>query len=411
MALFPMVILTMTIERMCILWEERGSSEALTAGLGSLLAAALAFLFMNIKSVEHLIFVFPELLLVLLAANILLGTVFRLSAYGFDAIQSPGSRLNAMFTILRNLRQRGVMGINRRNAQYVLKYNPRRLYPLVDDKLRTKELALENGIAVPELYWAIEVEGQVHKLPEVLQDRRDFVVKPAHGSGGEGILVINGSVNNRLRKADGRLLTWDELNHHIFSVLSGLYSLGGQPDKALIEYRVEFDPLFEHITYQGVPDIRIIVFLGVPAMSMIRLPTRISDGKANLHQGAVGVGVDIATGQTLAGVMENEIVSQHPDTGNVLAGLTIPNWYDLLVIAARCYELTRLGYLGVDIVLDKDLGPLILELNARPGLNIQIANNAGLLSRLELVEKHHAALESVEQRVAFAREHFRVAEH
>jgi alpha-L-glutamate ligase-like protein len=315
-----------------------------------------------------------------------------------------------MFRLLRNLRKRGVVGINRRNAQYVLKYNPRNLYPLVDDKLRTKELAQQNGIAVPELYGVIEVEGQVRKLPEVLKDRQDFVIKPAHGSGGEGILVINGKVNNRLRKADGRLLTWDELNHHVFSVLSGLYSLGGQPDKALIEYRVEFDPLFEHITFQGVPDIRIIVFLGVPVMSMIRLPTRISDGKANLHQGAVGVGVDIATGQTLAGVMENEIVAEHPDTGNVLAGLTIPNWHELLVIASRCHELTLLGYLGVDIVLDRTLGPLILELNARPGLNIQIANNTGLLPRLDLVEEHHADLDSVDRRVAFAQEHFRVTE-
>ena len=316
-----------------------------------------------------------------------------------------------MLTLLRNLRKRGVVGINRRNAQYVLKYNPRRLYPLVDDKLLTKELALANGIAVPELYWTIELEGQVAKLQEILQDRQNFVVKPAHGSGGEGILVIKGRVNNRPRKADGRVMTWEELSHHIFSVLSGLYSLGGQPDKALVEYCVEFDPLFEHITFQGVPDIRIIVFLGVPVMSMIRLPTRSSDGKANLHQGAVGVGLDMATGRTLTGVMGNEFVTQHPDTGNVLSGLMIPNWHNLLVIAARCYELTQLGYLGVDIVLDKDLGPLILELNARPGLNIQIANNAGLQSRLDLIEKHHADLKDLGQRVAFAQTHFLVAEN
>lgn len=313
-----------------------------------------------------------------------------------------------MFTLMRNLKQRGVVGINRRNAEYVLKYNPRRLYPLVDDKLRTKELAQANGIAVPELYWVVEAEGQVAQLPEVLKDRNEFVIKPAHGSGGEGILVIKGRVNNRPRKADGRLLTWEALDHHIFSVLSGLYSLGGQPDKALIEYCVEFDPLFEHITHQGVPDIRIIVFLGVPVMSMIRLPTRSSDGKANLHQGAVGVGVDMGTGKTLTGVMENEIVAQHPDTGNELSGLLIPNWPDLLSIAARCYEITHLGYLGVDIVLDKYLGPLILELNARPGLNIQIANDAGLKLRLDQVEQHHHSLADVGQRVAFAQDHFRV---
>lgn len=79
-ALFPMVILTMTIERMSIVWEERGSIEALTSGLGSLLTAAIAFVVMNIKFVEHLIFVFPELLLVLFAITLLLGryTGYRL---------------------------------------------------------------------------------------------------------------------------------------------------------------------------------------------------------------------------------------------------------------------------------------------------------------------------------------------
>jgi hypothetical protein len=77
-SLFPMVILTMTIERMSILWEERGSSEALTAGLGSLLTAVVAFLIMNVKLIEHLLFVFPELLLVLFSANLLVG---RYSGY------------------------------------------------------------------------------------------------------------------------------------------------------------------------------------------------------------------------------------------------------------------------------------------------------------------------------------------
>jgi hypothetical protein len=72
-ALFPMVILTMTIERMSIVWEERGAYEAIKQGLGSLLAASLAYLVMNNRAVQHLFFVFPELLLVLLAACLLLG--------------------------------------------------------------------------------------------------------------------------------------------------------------------------------------------------------------------------------------------------------------------------------------------------------------------------------------------------
>jgi alpha-L-glutamate ligase-like protein len=311
-----------------------------------------------------------------------------------------------MFGIIKAFKKKGVLAINRRNADYTLRYNPRRLYPLVDDKARTKQLAQANGIAVPDLYTLVEVEGQVHGLPETLKGRSDFVIKPAHGSGGEGILVITDRFNGRLRRADGVIISWEELNHHLFNVLSGLYSLGGQPDQALVEYRVKFDPIFERISYQGVPDIRIILLMGVPVMSMVRLPTRMSDGKANLHQGAVGAGIDIATGTTLAAVLGNDIVADHPDTGHPVTGLAIPHWDNLLNLAARCFELTGLGYQGVDIVLDRDRGPLILELNARPGLNIQIANNAGLLLRLKLVEQCYVKLHTADQRVAFAKDHF-----
>ncbi len=311
-----------------------------------------------------------------------------------------------MFGIVKRLKDRGVLAINRRNADYTLWYNPRRLYPLVDDKLRTKELAIKHGISVPELYGVIEVEGQVRTLRKMLGDRTDFVVKPAHGSGGEGILVISGRIGDRFRKADGTIIVQEELDYHIFSILSGLYSLGGQPDKALIEYRVLFDPVFEKISYQGVPDVRIIVFLGVPVMSMVRLPTRKSDGKANLHQGAVGAGIDIPTGMTLNAVWDNLVVTEHPDTGEPLRGILIPGWDSLLDLAARCYEITGLGYQGVDIVLDRDNGPLILELNARPGLNIQIANNAGLLPRLDMVKAEHQNLSNVAERIQFAKDHF-----
>lgn len=305
------------------------------------------------------------------------------------------------------LRERGILGINRRNADYTLKYNKRSLYPLVDDKLRTKRLAQQHDIAVPELYGVIEVEGQVGNLHKVLAEHADFVIKPAHGSGGEGILVIVDQQKGKYRRSDGVIVTLDEVKHHTFNVLSGLYSLGGQSDAALIEYRVKFDPLFEAIAYQGVPDVRIIVFLGVPAMSMVRLPTRMSSGKANLHQGAIGAGIDLATGTTLKAVWGNEIVEEHPDTRNPVTGVSIPLWDQLLTIAAKCYDITGLGYLGADIVLDRDLGPLVLELNARPGLNIQIANKAGLLHRLELIEKEASGLHTVEDRIAFAREHFR----
>jgi alpha-L-glutamate ligase-like protein len=311
-----------------------------------------------------------------------------------------------MFGLARQLAAIGVLGLNHRNAGYTLWHNPRKLYPLVDDKLRTKQLALRAGIAVPELYGVVEGEYQLRNLPGMLKQYSDFVIKPAYGSGGDGILVISGRSKDLYRKPDGLLISQEELNHHVANIMSGLYSLGGQPDKALIEYRVQIDPLFEAISYQGVPDIRVIVFLGVPVMSMVRLPTRMSGGRANLHQGALGAGIDLATGMTLTAVWRNDIVTEHPDTGDPVTGLRIPGWDELLRLAANCYQLSGLGYQGVDIVLDKDKGALILELNARPGLNIQIANRAGLLPRLNVVERSHRSLHGVEERVAFARTYF-----
>lgn len=311
-----------------------------------------------------------------------------------------------MLGLARRLADYGIMGINRRNAEFTLALNPRRYYPLVDDKLRTKELALAAGIPVPALYGVVEIEYQVRHLPRWLKDHDDFVIKPAHGSGGQGILVIAGKSRDNYRTVSGEMLTQPELNHHVFNILGGLYSLGGQTDCAMIEYRVRFDPVFDHICFQGVPDIRIVVFLGVPVMAMLRLPTRQSGGKANLHQGAIGAGIDLASGRTIHGVNRQDIVYDHPDTGHSISGLTVPHWDRLLTIAARTYELTGLGYLGVDMVLDQDQGPLLLELNARPGLAIQIANAAGLMPRVKLVEAHLKELSGVDERIAFARRHF-----
>jgi len=311
-----------------------------------------------------------------------------------------------MFRLAKQLCGIGALGLNRRNADYTLKYNQRRLYPLVDDKLRTKQLAEEAGMAVPELYGVVEAAHQIRHWSDLLKGRSDFVVKPSRGSGGEGILVISGRLKDMYRVTNGELASQSELDYHVLNILSGIYSLGGLSDRALVEYRVQCDPVFDSVTYHGVPDIRIVVFLGVPVMAMVRLPTRMSRGKANLHQGAVGAGIDMAKGTTLTGVWKNNIVTEHPDTGMRLTHLKVPKWEHLLQLASRCYELTGLGYQGVDLVLDRDRGPLILELNARPGLNIQIANHAGLLPRLEVVEQLRERLHSAEDRVAFSQQRF-----
>ncbi|NJD07291.1 MAG: alpha-L-glutamate ligase-like protein [Methylococcaceae bacterium] len=304
----------------------------------------------------------------------------------------------------RRLRELGIMGMNQRNADFILPYNQRSRYPLVDDKRRTKDLAQAAGIAVPKLYGVIEIEHQVEELEILLAPYPEFVIKPAHGSGGEGIWVVSSGAGGRYRLAGGEQVGVDELGYHISSILSGMYSLGGLPDCALLEYRVRFDPIFDAVSYQGGPDIRTVVFRGVPVMAMLRLPTRESGGKANLHQGAIGVGIDLRDGSTFSGVRRESPVEHHPDTGGTIASLQIPHWDEILALTARCHDLVGLGYLGVDIVIDRDLGPLMLEMNARPGLSIQLANNAGLLPRLNRVRSLETVPESVEERIVLAKE-------
>jgi alpha-L-glutamate ligase-like protein len=306
----------------------------------------------------------------------------------------------------RKLKEIGLVGLNQRNADFILMYNPRKFYPRVDDKFITKQMALAQGLPVPELYALVREEHEIEEVHEKIKGFEQFVVKPAHGSGGDGILVITGRKGDKFKKSSGQLMNRDDFNHHISNALSGLYSLGGQPDHVLIEYCVQFDPIFDHVSYKGVPDIRIIVFKGYPVMAMIRLPTRQSDGKANLHQGAIGVGIDIPTGLTKRGVFEGNRISEHPDTDSSIIGLQIPRWDELLMIAAKSSELSGLGYVGVDIVLDKTLGPLILELNARPGLAIQMANGNGLGLRLKKIEALESIASDPLERIAFAKANF-----
>jgi alpha-L-glutamate ligase-like protein len=308
--------------------------------------------------------------------------------------------------VWRALDGRGIMGMNQRNALYVGPLNPRRAYPTVDNKRLTHRLAARQGIPTPELYGVIEAHSQVRELPRLVAGRPAFVVKPARGAAGNGIVLIAARDGDRLAKPSGETLTWDELSYHVASVISGIYSLEGLEDQALVEAFIRVDPVFEAVSYRGVPEIRVIVYRGVPAMAMVRLPTRRSDGKANLHQGAIGAGISLGRGITVAAVQGRAVIARHPDTEKPVAGIAVPYWERILEMAARGWEMTGLGYLGADLVIDRAQGPVLLELNARPGLAIQLANQDGLRERLRRVDAAWKPGLAVEERVALARSLF-----
>ena len=292
-----------------------------------------------------------------------------------------------MFHYFAQLCQSEILGINRRNLEYLFMVNERKRYPLVDNKLLTKKLLISNNLPVPELYTVFNFHSELKHLEERLTSLTSFVVKPAKGACGHGILILQKKEENLWCDPDRNLWRLTELRQHISLIISGIFSLAAQPDVALIEEKIESPEILRSIAPFGLADIRIIVYKDVPAMAMLRIPTTISKARATLSSGAVGVGINLTTGRTLSGVYRHRLVTTHPDTGHSLTGIHIPFWDEIMLIAVKACDVVNLGYVGVDIVIDRNRGPLIMELNARPGLSIQTVNSAGLLPYLRTINQ------------------------
>lgn len=305
---------------------------------------------------------------------------------------------NRWFAWPGELDRAGILGINRRNVGYISQYNRRALYPRVDNKLLTKEICEAHSIPVPQTYHVLHSQGEVRHLSEKMGDLADFVVKPAGGAAGRGIMVIARKEDEVFYSPGGRAVTNSELRYHISTIISGLYSLGGQPDNAIIEQRIVSHPALTSVAVGGTPDVRVILFQGVPTMAMVRLPTESSGGRANLHQGAIAAAVDLMTGVTYGGVCKNRAITHHPDTGAAIAGIELPGWRDVIVAAMRLGDALEMGYVGVDFVMDATMGPVVLEANARPGLAIQVAHGQGLRKRLDFIDAAEKALLIGEER-------------
>jgi len=294
--------------------------------------------------------------------------------------------MNSLLSRLRRLRKE-ILGLNRRNHDYMIPYNPAPLVALVDNKLATKHALERCGLPLPATFATCTQFSQLHALGKRLRNLSDFVIKPAHGAGGEGIVVVVGRVQDRWLRASGEPISERDLLAHAADVLAGAFSLSQCRDEVFVEERLELHPALRKFAFAGVADVRVVVVHGVPLCAMVRLPTRESDGRANLHLGGVGVGVDLASGRGTHAVWHGRSVLRHPDTDAVLADLEVPYWPDILNLSAQCFDAVPLGYFGVDLVVDATHGPRILELNARPGLAIQLANRRGLRPLLEALRQ------------------------
>ncbi len=292
-----------------------------------------------------------------------------------------------MFESIKNAQK--LLGMNARNLSYIRPYNRKKAKRLADNKILSKRVLGKAGIPVSKLIAKIKSIEELENFDwSVLPS--SFALKPNRGFGGGGILVVYGKKKNCdgiWIKADGSTINIEDIKSHVLNILDGAFSLSNTPDIAFFEERLTLLKLFKPYAYKGIPDIRVIVFNRIPVMAMLRLPTKESGGKANLQQGGIGVGIDLATGVTTTAVLgKGKIIDYVPGTRMLLSGIKIPYWKDILLLAVKAQEVSGMGYLGADVAIDRERGPVFLEINARPGLSIQVANLSGLRERLERIK-------------------------
>ncbi|MCZ2845780.1 MAG: RimK/LysX family protein [Candidatus Bathyarchaeota archaeon] len=281
----------------------------------------------------------------------------------------------------------GILGINARNQKFLR--TPKKIRRILDSKLLTKKILQESSLPVLKTLNVIKTRRELFNfgwedLPSA------FALKPNRGLGGEGIIVVYGKKRGvpglTWIRATSSFITRGEIEAHILDILDGNFSMFSLPDVAFFEERAKIIKEFKPYSFKGIPDIRIITYQRVPVMVMLRLPTKESGGRANLHSGGIGVGIDLATGITTNAIFNRKLIDYYPGTRYLLRGIKVPYFKQILNLAIQTQKVLRANFLGIDIVIDREKGPVILEVNTRPGLQIQLANLAGLIERIERVK-------------------------
>ena len=310
-----------------------------------------------------------------------------------------------------------ILGLNERNLRYIKIPVTEMGHSIPDNKLKTKKLLRKAGIPVSKTYKIIRNQKDLklcnwNKLPN------SFVIKPNLGTLGRGILIVfgkkkqgnNNEQNGREKtwvQADKQVITVEDLENHISKILNGVHSYRiTTSDIAFFEERLKIHPNLKPYCSRGIPDVRIMIYKKIPVMAELRLPTLESQGRANLHMGGIGIGIDMSTGVTTArGVWHKKLIDCLPERKKLpLSGIKIPFWEEILELSVKTQLALKIDYLGLDIAIDRDRGLMVVEANTWPGLEIQIANLAPLKPRLEKAEG--IKVKTIKQAVRLGRDMF-----
>ena len=406
---FPTIISAWYADRAATEVEERGWREPAKRLLGTLVAVALSFAVISNAALVDWFTTTPAAWGAILLVVAYLGSRpgFRVSElrrfddhFGGGPLSAARARLRYRLTTLRrrlaaamgrdvrsDLSEAEVLSMKRRN-RYIEAYNPPHVRPAADEKAETNRRLSGLGIESPRTYAVVEDTTETDAAARVVEEREEFVVKPSKGYGGEGIVVVSGRDGDVYDTSKGEM-TARELNDHVRRIVDGHYSGLESEGTAIVEEKLTPAEFMRELHGDGVADVRVIVFQGYPVMAMTRLPTEASDGAANLHLGAVGVGLNVADGTPIKAFQQSRdrTLTEHPDTGTSLTDFRMPNWDAVLETAVEAAAASGLGYTGVDVVLGEGNTPKVLEVNVRPGLGIQNTTERGIFGRLEFVER------------------------
>ena len=378
LSVFPVVIISFIAERLNQSMGEEPWQDTFISLLGTIISIIICYALLQSMMLKNIFAIFPEMFLLVLAAQVYLG-------------KWSGIRFSELWRFKHLLKTGSgeVLGINGRNRDIIYRHNDKQFLKLAADKLEAKKAMDAQRIPVPPTLLTIKSHADISKLADCINQHTCFALKPNKGSQGKGIIVIRGKQDEMWLGSGNKQWSLSALENHITEILSGSYSQSGDSDIAYIEPLLIQHSVLQDIAPDGLCDIRIIVAKGKAVSAMLRMPTKSSGGKANLHQGAIGVALNLATGKTTAARYQGKSISEHPDNHSTLLNVTIPNWPSIINMAERCYKAVPLVYLGVDVCIDQNQGALILEVNGRPGLEIQNVTNRGfyhdLVAKIETV--------------------------
>lgn len=371
LALFPIIIISFVAEKIHKISEQGDWLELLIQSSGSVIAIASCYFLLSSFVLQGVFSFYPETFFLVLAAQISIG-------------QWTGIRISELFRFrkLFSDSKNPVMGINSRNIELVLSKNDPELLFLAADKLATKAVLERSKIATPATLLVFNNMSEVNRVTfsDLASFTSGFALKPNKGSQGNGILIIRKVEDNRFYDVDGSSYTITDIRQHIAEIVSGSFAQHGHDDKAYVEPLVLQHESLTNFSEFGLADIRIIVIDGVIVSAMLRIPTTRSSGKANLHQGAVGIGLEVSNGKMITATISGKEITHHPDNNQLLIGSELLYWTAICELSINVYNAIPLGYVGIDICIDRELGPLVLEVNGRPGIEIQNVRGRGMYS-------------------------------